>query len=177
MIEKTETKIEKELLPNAIKEQIDHWLQRYPIEQKRSGLLYALRIVQEENGGWLTTELMNAVADYLRIPHVAAYEVATFYSMYDLQPVGKNKIKVCNSISCMLRGSDKIIAHIRHRLGIDMGQTTSDGLFTLKETECLAACGNAPVLQINDRSYYEDITPEKIDLILDKVREEDDDDE
>jgi NADH-quinone oxidoreductase subunit E len=159
------------LLSDSAKDQIDRWLQKYPPDQKKSAVLFALRIVQEENGGWLTTELLKAVADYLNIPHIAAYEVATFYSMYDLQPVGRNKIKICTSISCMLRGSNKIIAHLRDRLGIHIGQTTSDGLFTLKAAECLAACGNAPVLQINDRDYFEDVTPEKIDLILDKMQE------
>lgn len=167
-----ELEVEPTILSDSAKDQIDRWLEKYPPEQKKSAVLYALRVVQEENGGWLTTELIDAVADYLNIPHIAAYEVATFYSMYDLQPVGRNKIKICTSISCMLRGSDKLIAHLHNRLGISVGQTTPDGLLTLKEAECLAACGNAPVLQINDRDYFVDITPEKIDVILDKITQQ-----
>lgn len=159
-------------LSEATRAKIDEWLKKYPADQKRSGVLYALRIVQEENGGWLTTELMNAVADYLSIPRIAAYEVATFYSMYDLKPVGKVKVKVCTSISCMLRGSDKLISHLRDRLGINIGETTPDGLFTLTGAECLAACGGAPALQIDDREYIENVTPEKIDLVLDSIQEQ-----
>lgn len=163
---------EQTLLSEPIRSQIDRWLKKYPEDQKRSGVLYALRIVQEENGGSLTTDLMNAVADYLAIPRISVYEVATFYSMYDLQPVGRVKLKVCTSISCMLRGSDKLMAHLRQRLGINVGETTRDGLFTLKEVECLAACGRAPVMQLNDRDFIEDITPEKIDLVLDRIEEQ-----
>lgn len=163
-------KAEASLLSDSAQEQIDRWLQKYPPDQKRSAVLYALRVVQEENGGWLTTDLMDAVADYLEIPRIAVYEVATFYSMYDLKPVGNIKVKVCTSISCMLRGSDKIINHLRDRLGIKVGETTPDGQFTLYEVECLAACGNAPAIQIDDKDYFEDITPEKIDLVLDKLQ-------
>lgn len=158
------------LISDETKDQIDRWLEKYPSNQKRSGVLHALRLVQEENNGWLTNDLMDAVAEYLGLPPIAVYEVATFYSMYDLKPVGRNKVKVCTSISCMLRGSDKIISHLRNRLGVNMGETTPDGIFTLKEVECLAACGNAPALQINDKNYYEDITPEKIDIILDEIQ-------
>lgn len=156
-------------LSESAKAKIDQWLEKFPPDQKRSGVLYALRVVQEENGGWLNEALMNAVAEYLNLPPISVYEVGTFYSMYDLQPVGK-KIKVCTSISCMLRGSDKIISHLRDRLGINLGQTTPDGAFTLKSVECLAACGNAPVIQIDDRDYCEDVTPEKIDLLIDELR-------
>lgn len=157
-------------LSDKAKQQIDQWLERYPSNQKKSGVLFALRVVQEENSGWLTIDLMDAVAAYLEIPPISVYEVATFYSMYDLKPVGRNKVKVCTSISCMLRGSDKMLSHIRDRLGINVGETTPDGIFTLKEVECLAACGNAPVLQINDQDYFEDLTPQKIDLILDEIK-------
>jgi NADH-quinone oxidoreductase subunit E len=160
------------LLSDTAKKAIDRWLERYPATQKQSAILYALRIVQEENNGWLSDNLMGAVADYLGLPHIAVYEAATFYSMYDLKPVGRHKIKVCTSISCMLRGSDKLIAHISNRLGIGLDETTLDGLFTLKGAECLAACGNAPVLQIDDRDYFEDVTLEKMDKILDKLQAE-----
>jgi NADH-quinone oxidoreductase subunit E len=168
----TESLTTASLLSDTAKEAIDRWLERYPANQKQSAILYALRIVQEENNGWLTDNLMAAVADYLGLPHMVAYEAATFYSMYDLKPVGRYKIKVCTSISCMLRGSDKLIAHISNRLGIGLDETTVDGLFTLKGAECLAACGNAPVIQINDRDYFEDVTLEKMDKILDKLQAE-----
>lgn len=166
-----ESEITTSLISENARSEIDKWLEKYPANQKRSAVLFALRVVQEENGGWLTKDLMIAVADYLELPHIAVYEVATFYSMYDLEPVGRNKIKICTSISCMLRGSDKIISHLHDRLGININETTPDGLFTLKEVECLAACGNAPALQVNDKAYIEDVTPEKIDLILDELKD------
>jgi len=155
----------------SVRQQIDQWLTKFPLDRKQSGVLYALRLVQEENDGFLTTELIDQVADYLEMPRSAAYEVATFYSMYDLKPQGKHRIDVCTNISCMLRGSDKIVEHLEKRLGIKLGETTADGYFTLREVECLAACLGAPVLQLDDRNYYEDLSPEKIDAILDKLKE------
>ncbi len=146
--------------------EIDKWVAKYPGEQKQSAVMAALRIAQEANGGYLTTELMDAVADYLDMPRVSAYEVATFYSMYELTPVGKHKICVCTNISCMLCGSDDVVAHFKKRLGIGLGETTADGRITLKEVECLGACVGAPMLQI-DRQYFENLTPETIDKILD----------
>jgi len=146
--------------------EIDKWVAKYPVEQKQSAVMAALRIAQEANGGYLTTELMDAVADYLDMPRVSAYEVATFYSMYELTPVGKHKICVCTNISCMLCGSDDVVAHFKKRLGIGLGETTADGRITLKEVECLGACVGAPMLQI-DRQYFENLTPETIDKILD----------
>ncbi len=145
---------------------IDQWVAKYPVEQKQSAVMAALRIAQEANSGYLTTELMDAVADYLDMPRVSVYEVATFYSMYELTPVGKHKICVCTNISCMLCGSDEIVAHFKKRLGIGLGETTADGRITLKEVECLGACVGAPMLQI-DRQYFEYLTPETIDKILD----------
>jgi NADH-quinone oxidoreductase subunit E len=156
----------KRILSSTVREQIDRWLLRYPPEQKRSGVLQALRIVQEENGGWLTTELMDAVAEYLGIEKVAVYEVATFYSLYHLKPVGKHVIYFCRNISCMLRGADVLFAHLKNRLGINLNETTSDGKFTLREAECLGACIAAPACQI-DKQYHENLTPEKIDEMLD----------
>jgi NADH-quinone oxidoreductase subunit E len=144
---------------------IDRWIAKYPPERKDSAVMGALRVVQEANGGWLTTELMDAVADYLEMPAISVYEVATFYSMYELKPVGRHKICVCTNVSCMLCGSDDIVSHLQQRLGIGFGQTTADGRFTLKEVECLAACGNAPMMQIG-HTYYENLTPEKVDAIL-----------
>jgi NADH-quinone oxidoreductase subunit E len=170
----------QETLSNQIssdtKKQIDNWLKKFPSNQKKSAALYALRLVQEENDGWLTKELMLAVADYLDIPPIAVFEVATFYSMYNLKPVGRNQVKICTSISCMLRGSDKIIAHIRDRFGIGVGETTSDGFFTLQDAECLAACGIAPMLQINNKEYHGNITPEKMDILLKQLKEMEADD-
>ncbi|MDF3054760.1 MAG: dehydrogenase [Gammaproteobacteria bacterium] len=158
------------LISAAAKKEIDQWLKKYPADQKRSALLMALRVVQEEHGGWLTNAHMDAVAQYLKLPEIAVYEVATFYKMYNLQPVGKHRIAVCNNISCMLNGSEDVIKHLEDRLGIQHGETTADGCFTLKETECLAACVQAPVLQINDKDYYENLTPEKIDALLEKLK-------
>lgn len=145
--------------------EIDKWIAKYPADQKQSACMAALRIVQDENNGYLTKPLMNAVADYLEMPHISVYEVATFYSMYELKPVGKHKICVCTNISCMLCGSDEIVAYLSKRLGIGLGETTDDGRITLKEVECLGACVGAPMLQIGE-TYYENLTPESIDEIL-----------
>lgn len=162
-------KNEQQLLSAAAREHIDKWLLRYPPEQKRSGVFESLRIVQEENGGSLTIELMDAVADYLEMPRVAVYEVVSFYSMYYLHSVGQNVINVCSNISCMLNDADSIIAHFKKRLGIELNETTADGKFTLKEVECLGACVAAPVCQIG-KQYYENLTPEKIDQLLEELR-------
>lgn len=144
---------------------IEKWLKKYPSEQRQSALLAALTLTQKQNGGWLTDELIEAVADYLDIPAIAAFEAATFYSMYELKPVGRHKIGVCVSISCLLRGSEQVSDHLEKCLGVKVGETTADGKFTLKHVECLAACANAPVALI-DEKYHEDLTPEKIDQIL-----------
>lgn len=147
---------------------IDRWIAKYPPEHKRSAVMAALSIVQEQNGGWLTTELMDAVAEYLEMPPIAVYEVATFYTMYDLEPVGRHKIYVCTNIACMLCGSHVIVEHLQEKLGIALGETTPDRKFTLKESECLAACGGAPMLMVDD-VYYENLTPAKVDEILDSL--------
>ncbi len=158
-----------ELLSAHAREEIDRWVTKYPAERKQSAVLAALREVQHENQGFLTTELMDAVADYLGLPAIAVYEVASFYSMYELKPCGRNHIAVCTNISCMLRGSDEIVAHLEHRLGIRLGESTPDGKFYLKkEEECLAACSYAPMMQVN-HVYYENLTPEKVDQILDSL--------
>lgn len=156
------------LLSEESRAEIDTWIAKYPEEQKQSAVMPALRIVQEANGGWLTTELMDAIADYLQMPPIAVYEVASFYSMYEHKPVGRHKICVCTNISCLLRGSDQVVGHLENKLGIKMGQTTPDGKFTLKVVECLGACVGAPMFQIG-REYYENLTPEKIDAILEKL--------
>lgn len=156
------------MLAPAVCAEIDHWLTKYPPEQKRSALLPALHLAQDANGGWLSSALIEAVAHYLGLPPVAAYEVATFYSMYDLQPVGRHKVRVCTSISCMLRGADELLAQMEDHLKIKAGETTPDGRITLKKTECLAACGGAPAVMI-DRDYHENITPEKANKLLDDL--------
>ncbi len=153
------------ILSIKAKAAIDKWLTKFPPDQKQSAVLFALRTVQAENKGWLTEPLMDAVAAYLGMPKIAVYEVASFYSMFDLAPVGKHKICVCTNIACMLSDSDRVLKHLKQELGIGPGETTQDGRFTIKEVECLAACGAAPVMQI-DRTVYEKITPEKIDHIL-----------
>jgi NADH-quinone oxidoreductase subunit E len=143
---------------------IDREIAKYPAERRSSAVMAALRIAQEEHG-WLSESLMDYVAGILDMRPIEVYEVGTFYSMYDLTPVGKHKISVCTNVSCMLRGSDQVVKHLEQRLGIRLGETTADGRFTLKEVECLAACAGAPMLQIG-RKYFEDLTPERIDAIL-----------
>ena len=160
---KLDSKIQ--LILDQSRAEIDRWIKKYPEEQKRSAVMSALRIVQDQNNGYLTNDLMDAVAEYLEMPSIAVYEVATFYSMYELEPVGRHKICLCTNISCMLCGSDNIVEHLTQRLGIKMGQTTPDGRFTLKEVECLGACVEAPMFQIGD-TYYGNLTTDKIDKIL-----------
>ena len=155
----------KALLTAELCQQIDRWVAKYPPEHKRSAVLSALNLAQESNGGWLTTELIEAVAEYLEIPPIAAHEAATFYTMFELKPVGRHIISVCTNISCMLCGSDEIVAHLENKLGVKLGATTPDGKFTLKEVECLAACGGAPMFMIG-KDYYENLTPQRVDEIL-----------
>jgi len=144
--------------------EIEQEIAKYPPECKASAIMAGLRIAQEQHG-WLAPELIAEVADLVGVPSVRAMEVATFYSMYHLQPVGRHVISLCTNLSCMLRGSDSIFGHLQQRLGIGFGGTTEDGKFTIKEVECLAACGGAPMLQI-DKDYYENLTPERVDEIL-----------
>jgi NADH-quinone oxidoreductase subunit E len=127
-------------LSQTAADKIDAWVARYPADEKRSGVMEALRIVQEENNGYLTTELMDAVAEHLDIARIAVYEVASFYTMYNQKPVGKHVINVCTNISCMLNGSEKIMDHLKQKLSIDLNETTCDGSFTLREVECMGAC-------------------------------------
>lgn len=144
---------------------IDKVLAKFPVNQRQSAVISALMIVQKSNKGSLTTALMDLVAEYIGMPKIAVYEVASFYSMFELQPIGRHKISVCTNISCMLRDSDTIVEHLRSKLQIDFNQTTSDRKFTLKSVECLAACGGAPMMQIGD-IYHENLTLDKVDQIL-----------
>ena len=157
-----------ELLTEASRKDIDSWIAKYPADKKRSAVMSALRIAQDQNGGSLNDDLIDAVAEYLDMESIAVYEVASFYSMYELKPVGKHKICVCTNISCMLCGSDEIVSHLKKKLGIGFGEVTEDGKFSLKEVECLGACVNAPVLQLGE-NYHEKLTPEKIDKLLDSL--------
>ena len=156
-----------ELSP-GIRAEIDRWVAKYPPERKSSAVMAALRIVQEHHG-WLTTELIETVANYLEMPPIAVMEVASFYSMYDLKPVGRHKICVCTNICCLLNGSEQVVEHLEKKLGIKIGGTTADGKITLKEVECLGACVNAPMMQIG-REYHENLTPEKLDKILEGLK-------
>jgi len=158
----------KELSKHA-REEIDRWIAKYPPDQKQSAVLAAMRVVQHENNGYLTTELMDAVAAYLDMATIAVYEIASFYSMLETEPVGRHSISVCTNISCMLRGSDEIVEHIERKLDIKTGESTSDGRFYIKqEEECLAACCGGPMMMI-DHKYYENLTTGMIDEILDKL--------
>lgn len=142
---------------------------RYPEGKQKSALLPVLHLAQEENNGWLSVEAMDYVAELLQIKSIEVYEVATFYSMYNLKPVGKYVFEVCQTGPCMLNGSDNIIAYIKEKLGIEAGQTTTDGLFTLKTVECLGACGYAPMMQVG-KFYKEHLTKEKVDGIIEEFR-------
>jgi NADH-quinone oxidoreductase subunit E len=144
-------------------------IERYPEGKQKSALIPVLHLAQEQNGGWLSTESMDYVAGLLQISPIEVYEVATFYSMYNLSPVGKHVFEVCQTGPCMLNGSDAIIEYIGSRLGIKPGETTTDGLFTLKTVECLGACGYAPMMQMG-KNYREHLTKDKVDAIIDECR-------
>jgi NADH-quinone oxidoreductase subunit E len=148
---------------------IDDWLAKYPPDQRQSAVLAALREVQHENNGWLSTGLMDAVADYLGMDRIAVYEVASFYSMFETRPVGRHSVSVCTNVSCYLRGAEDIVGHIEGRLGIRTGETTADGRIYLKrEEECLAACCGAPMMMV-DHVFHENLTLQEVDRILDEL--------
>ncbi len=150
-------------------EEIDEWLSRYPADRKKSALLAALLAVQHQNNGFLTVPLMDAVAEYLELEKIEVYEVASFYSMYELEPVARHNVAVCTNISCMLMGSERIVDHLQKKLGIKLGESTADGRIYLKlEEECLAACAGGPMMQV-DHKYYTDLTPQKLDEIIDAL--------
>jgi NADH-quinone oxidoreductase subunit E len=149
--------------------QVDEMIAHYPEGKQKSALIPLLHFIQKENGGWLSAEAMDYAAQLLNITPIEVYEVATFYSMYNLQPVGKTVFEVCQTGPCMLRGSDDIVAYIFEQLGIRPGQTTADGLFTLKTVECLGACGYAPMMQLGP-DYREHLTKEKIDKLISEGR-------
>jgi len=149
--------------------EVQQIIQRYPEGKHKSALLPVLHLAQEEFGGWLDVPVMDYVAELLNITSIEVYEVATFYSMYNMKPVGKYVFEVCQTGPCMLRGSDEIIDYIKSKLGIHVGETTEDGLFTLKTVECLGACGYAPMMQLG-KTYREHLTPERVDAIIEECR-------
>ncbi len=158
-----------QVLSSHVREEIDHWVEKFPEGRQRSAVIAALQAAQHENNGYLTPEIMDAVAAYLQLPPIQVYEVATFYSMFETKVVGRHSISVCTNISCWLRGADDIVGHIERRLGIKVGESTSDGKFYLKrEEECLAACCGAPMMMV-DHHYYENLTPAKVDEVLDSL--------
>jgi NADH-quinone oxidoreductase subunit E len=157
-------------LSEHLRAEIDLWVAKFPEGRARSAVLAALHAAQHENGGFLTAALMDSVAEYLEIPAIQVYEVATFYSMFETKPVGRHHISVCTNISCMLRGSEAIVERIEKKLGIKTGESTPDGRIYLKrEEECLAACNNAPMMMV-DHAYHENLTADSIDEILDALK-------
>ncbi len=149
--------------------QIEIELKKYPAEHRQAAVMAALRIAQAEKG-WLSQETISFVADYLGIPEIAAMEVATFYNMYDLQPVGQYKITICTNISCMLRDADEIVHHLQKKLGVGFNEVSKDGKFCLKEGECMGCCGGAPLMHINNTEMHEFLTVEKVDQILESLK-------
>lgn len=161
-------KILHKLISPARVEELEHWIAKYPSDQKQSAVMQALMLAQEEHGH-LTQELMDAVADYLDMPVIAVYEVASFYTMYELKPKGRHVVNVCTNISCQLNGSQQIVAHLQKKLGIKLGETTADGRYTLRSVECLGACVNAPMMQV-DKDYHENLTFDSIEKVLEQYQ-------
>ena len=157
------------IISDGAKKQIDSWIEKYPQGKQSSAVMEALKLVQAENDNQLTSEAIQAVADYLDMPGIAAAEVATFYENYNHKPVGKHIIRFCHNISCMLNGADDLITHLETKLGVKTGEITKDGLISVKKVECLGACVGAPMFQIDDQ-YYEHLTADKIDDIVDGLK-------
>ncbi len=156
-------------LTSDIKNKILSFKDKFPEGRQRSAIIEALHLVQHKNEGYLTPELLGEVAEVLDVPAMYVYEVATFYSMFSTKPVGRNNVAICTNISCMLRGADEVVDHVEKKLEIKIGESTSDGrIYLKKEEECLAACCGAPMMMVN-HEYHENLTPEKIDEILDKL--------
>ena len=163
------TDTDDNILSAHTREEIDEWVSRYPADKKKSALLAALRAAQHQNNGFLTVPLMDAIAEYLELSNIEVYEVASFYSMYELNPVARHNVAVCTNISCMLMGSDTIVDYLEKKLDIKLGESTEDGrIYLKKEEECLAACAGGPMMQV-DHKYYTDLTPEKVDEIIDAL--------
>ena len=158
------------VLNEHTRHEIDEWIGRFPTGKHRSAVLSALRFTQEQNNGFLTPELMDGVAEYLRLPPVQVYEVATFYSMFETHPCGRHHVSICTNISCMLNGAEDLVAHCEKKLGIKLGESTPDGrIFLKKEEECLAACTGAPMMMV-DHVFHEYLTPDRVDQVLDELK-------
>ena len=157
------------MISNQARKEIDIWVSKYPEGKQSSAVMQALTIVQKENGGSLTNDLIQAVAGYLEMPAISVQEVATFYENYNDKPVGKHVIRFCHNISCMLNGSDELISYLEEKLDVRTGEITKDGLVSVKKVECLGACVGGPMCQIGDQ-YYENLTEERIDEILDGLK-------
>ncbi len=156
-----------EVLSAHVRDEIARWTARFPEGQHRSAVIGALHAAQHENDGYLTVEILNRVADYMDLPTIQVYEVATFYSMFQTQRVGRHNVAICTNVSCMLRGADDIVAQVEEKLGIKLGESTEDGrIYLKKEEECLAACCGAPMMMV-DHKYHENLTPQMVDDILD----------
>src|SRR5580704_9928347 len=158
------------LLSEQTRHEIDHRIARFPDGRQRSAVISALRAAQEQNQGYLTPELMDAVAEYLKLPPIQVYEVASFYSMFETHPCGRHHVSICTNISCHLNGGDALVAHAERKLGIKVNESTADGrIFLKQEEECLAACTGAPMMMV-DHVFHEWLTPEKLDKILDDLK-------
>ncbi len=150
--------------------QIDHWIAKFPPGRQRSACIAALRAAQEQNNGYLTAELMDAIAEYLKLPPIQVYEVASFYSMFETHPCGRHHVSICTNISCMLNGAEDLVAHAQAKLGIKLNESTADGrIFLKQEEECLAACTGAPMMMV-DHVFHENLTPAALDKILDELK-------
>ena len=159
-----------ERLTDHTRHEINEWIARFPAGRQRSATLSALRFAQEQNQGFLTPELMDAVAEYLRLPSIQVYEVASFYSMFETHPCGRHHVSVCTNISCWLNGGEDILAHCERKLGIKVGESTADRrIFLKQEEECLAACTGAPMMMV-DHVFHEYLTTDKVDRILDELK-------
>ncbi len=150
---------------------INQMIARYPEGKHKSALIPVLHLAQAEFGGWLSTETMDHVAEVLQLKPIEVYEVASFYSMFNLKPVGKCVLEVCHTGPCAINGAEELVKYLENKLNIKVGETTSDGMFTLKEVECLGSCGTAPMLQCG-ADYFENLTNEKVDAMLDKMKSE-----
>ncbi len=156
------------LSPDALAK-IDRAVAKYPLDQRQSAVMAALTVAQDEKG-WLSAETMDFVAHYLGMPPIAVYEVASFYTMYDVKPVGRHKISICTNLPCALQGANVAAEHLRKTLGVGFSETTADGRFTLKEAECFGACGDAPVLLVNNKRMCCAMTPDRLDALLEELK-------
>jgi NADH-quinone oxidoreductase subunit E len=158
------------VLSEHTRKELDHWIAKFPAGRQRSACIAGLRAAQEQNNGFLTPELMDAVAEYLKLPPIQVYEVASFYSMFETHPCGRHHVSICTNISCWLNGGDELVAHAEKKLGIRTNESTADGrIFLKREEECLAACNGAPMMMV-DHDFHENLTPEKLDAILDALK-------